>query len=729
MPEGCDKKSMSGGGRIAGGVAVFLVLQYASSIWKLVTRTGGMDSKFSQVAVDEYRWFLLKQNLWVILAYLVVGVVAWVVLMPLLSRWARLWSGKARWRLLAVATASCYLMHSYFMFRLAGARPYFINDAALGGWYYSLLELPPDSWRPAIHLVLFQLPIVVVLGAAAVGWWRWGKRAGKIVMAVAVVGLGACWLGPRALENGLVEATSPVEGDPLNVIVIGSDSLRGDRMGYTGYRPERKDGPAAAGVSPHIDDWAKDASVFKLCRTPIGSTLESGISTMTSTYPHTHGVRHMFPPEGDLEQMRERTIPLAAILAREGYDTAAVGDWCAGYFEVTPLGFDDVRVSSFDNFRIYMSQVVLMAHFVVPLYFDNELGYRLFPQIRSFAQFVTPEVVTERVKSMIARQATSGRPFFWNVFYSCNHLPFRSADPYNRMFADPDYEGPNATGVDFDVDEFIGGTDLEDKWAALPEREVQQIRALYDGCTRQFDRCFAEILQSLEHHGLLENTVVVLTADHGDDLYEPGVTLGHGLGFQGGDASFHVPLAIRIPGREGQVFKEQVRTLDLVPTLAEILGVEAPDCWEGRSLVRWLEDSSEAHDRPFYGETPFPFIQFRVDGVERPKLPPMDEMTFVDAEFNHQFVLKPEFSSALVAAKQRCLRTGSWKLVCTPTVTGARSFQLFHTASDPNCRENLAAERPEVLEAMRAALERWMDEREEMEIPEIFPNGEPSHEG
>jgi arylsulfatase A-like enzyme len=103
----------------------------------------------------------------------------------------------------------------------------------------------------------------------------------------------------------------------------------------------------------------------------------------------------------------------------------------------------------------------------------------------------------------------------------------------------------------------------------------------------------------------------------------------------------------------------------------------------------------------------------------------MDEMTFIDKSFNYQFVLKPEYREALVDAKQRCLRTAHWKIVCTPTADGGRHFGLFDNREDPHGEHNLADSRPEVLAPMRAALERWMDERIETPIRGIFPNGEP----
>jgi hypothetical protein len=115
----------------------------------------------------------------------------------------------------------------------------------------------------------------------------------------------------------------------------------------------------------------------------------------------------MYPNQETVKAAEKRIVPLAGLLRERGYDTAAIGDWCAGYYEIMPLGFEHISVSSFDNFKIYMSQAVVMAHFVVPLYFDNALGYRIFPQLQSFAQFVTPKVVTERVEKRLESAAAN----------------------------------------------------------------------------------------------------------------------------------------------------------------------------------------------------------------------------------------------------------------------------------------------------------------------------------
>ena len=705
------------------GVCAFLGFQYACSLWRLGKSSGGMMNKFSALARDEYLGFLVRENLLMLVAYALLAVAGTLLAQPLVSLWTLRSKHRKPRAILLRGLAVAAILHGYSTLRLVETRPYFLDEAEFGQWYYKSLDLLPEPVKPAALFFLFTLLPAAGIILALVWHIRRHGRHGWIA-AGSACGLAVSALGLQYANAHRHESPHRIANTP-NILIIGSDSLRGDRLGCAGYRPPHRDGPAAAGVSPAIDTLAAKSIRFENCYTSIASTIESGVQMMTSQYPHSHGIRQMYPDRETVLAAQKRTVPLAALLRQRGYDTAAIGDWCAGYYEVMPLGFEHISVSSFDNFKIYMSQAVVMAHFVVPLYFDNTLGYRLFPQLQAFAQFVTPRVVTERVEHRLADAARSRRPFFWHVFYSCNHLPYRSPEPYNTMFAEPAYQGTNRSGVNFDIDSFIGGTDLESKWKALPPKEIAQIRALYDGCTRQFDDCVAKILAALERNGLAENTIVIITADHGDDHYEPGVTLGHGLTFNGGLQANHVPMIVHVPGAKPAVIPETVRLIDVAPTLADLAGVEKPPSWEGRSFASWIRGEATPEYRPFYGETGFPFIQFTVPGVTRPGLPPMDEMTYIDEDYNYQFVVKPEYRDRIVAAKQRCLRTRDWKLVCTPTSGGGRHFGLFHLASDPHAETDLAATRPDVLGPMKTALERWMDERFETPLREIFPGGEP----
>lgn len=705
----------------AGGTALFLAYQFGKSLWQFANRTGGMDNEFSKLAREDYLPFLIGQNLLVLSAYVILWVAAILLIIPPLSALVRRLPWRGRGSVMVPALLMAALIHGYFVIRLGYSRPYFLGNAQEQGMLYRL----PEQWQAPVMSVLFTvLPWIVFAAVAA--WWlmRMKFRWRVAVAATCLLATGAFAVASTRHPKVAVASTSP-GGKPMNVIIIGSDSLRGDRLGYSGYKPARTDGAAAGGVSPNIDAWAKDAVRFEKCYVPMASTLESAVSVMSSTYPHTNGIRHMYPGREQVEASNEKITPIAKVLGDKGYDTAAIGDWCAGFYQMMPMGFKEVLVSSFENFRTYMSQAVLMSHFVVPLYFDNPLGYKLFPQLGSFADIVTPKVVTQRVEDKLAEQAGRDRPFFWHVFYSCNHLPYNCGAPYNQMFGDPAYKGDNLAKVDFDINEFVSGTALEDKMKALPEADIQQIRALYDGCTRQFDDCFGSIMEALKRNGLAENTIVVVTADHGDDLYEPGVTLTHGLGFNGGDHCYHIPMAIHIPGVSPASVPDQIRSIDLSPTLLDFMGVDKPAGWEGRSLAGRLRGTEAPEDRPYYGETSFPFIQFKVPKVDRPKLPPMDKLTMIDRTFHHQFVMKPEYNTPVNIAKQRCLRTRDWKVVCTPCSEGNRHYGLFHIAADPDCREDLSERMPEILYPLQKALERWMDEHVETPVKEIFPGGEP----
>ncbi len=702
------------------GTSIFLALQYGIALWRLAHSSAEMENKFSALATDKYMGFLVLQNLQMVIAYVVLAVAGAMLIQPFVALWtaARSRSRTRRGVILRTLILSV-LLHGFFALRLVKTRPYFIDQAEFGNWYYGLLEIVPP---PALWVLFTVLPLAVIAFALLWQIRRHGRRGWMVAAVItAIIALTAGITRYQDRPPRQAAAT----GKPLNVIIIGSDSLRGDLLGCAGYQPQRADGAASAGVSPIIDGLASQSTRFQNCYTSIASTMESGVQLMSSQYPQSHGIRQMYPNRETVEATKSRIETLPTLLNKRGYDTAAIGDWCAGYYEVIPLGMKTISVSDFDNFKIYMSQAVVMAHFVVPLYFDNPLGYQLFPQLESFAQFVTPEVVTGRVEHRLASAAKTQQPFFWHVFYSCNHLPYRSREPYRSMFADPAYQGSNRNGVDFDINSFISGTDLESKWKALPPKEVKQICALYDGCTRQFDDCVGKILAAVKKNGLADNTIIIVTADHGDDHYEPGVTLGHGLTFNGGLQANHVPMIVHVPGTAPQVIPETVRLIDVIPTLAELTGQEKSPTWQGQSFAGWIRKTESPVCRPFYGETGFPFIQFKVSGIERPKLPPMDELTGIDASFNYQFVLKNEYLDRLIAAKQRCLRTRDWKLVCTPTAQGTRHFGLFQLSKDPDGQVDLAASRPEVLAPMQAALERWMDQKTESSIAEIFPHGEP----
>jgi hypothetical protein len=251
----------------AAGTGLFLLYQYANALLRLTTSTSEMDNKFSQLARENYISYFIGQNLLVLMGYAILWGAAILLIYPLTSLLARRLPWRGRGSVMIPALLLTLLLHGYFMMRLIQGRPYFLGNFPSAGWYQGILQLPPESWQAPINSFLFTfLPWAAISAVAA--WWvfRFRPRWRLGIVAVGLLATAAMAFSPGH-RKALAEPESSVK-KPMNVIIIGSDSLRGDRLGYAGYSPARKDGAAAGGVSPNIDAWARDAVRFERCYVP-----------------------------------------------------------------------------------------------------------------------------------------------------------------------------------------------------------------------------------------------------------------------------------------------------------------------------------------------------------------------------------------------------------------------------------------------------------------------------
>ncbi len=705
-------------------IIILHLLFFVGSVVLLTVVASQSDSKFASVAMEQHRAYLFWTNLDLLRGYAVI-ILGYVLLVyPAV----RFWLGgvaPSRWAIIWRTLAVCALLMGYFWLRLNHSRPYFLTSDNYDHWYFHLLNDLPETLRVRVNFLVFDfMPAVVWFGVAVFYGTRLLQHLLKGWPAVRAAGVSSAgcallvggWMAAPLFEDQRPHARERLDGPP-NILILSSDSLRADRLSCNGYhRP----------TTPNIDKLAAQSVNFTKAMTPIASTLESMTTLMTSQYPHTHGIQHMYPSKLMVTRALREAPKLPEILGRHGYRTAVMGDWCAGIFNVMPLGFDQVLASDFDDFRLYMAQAVYMAHFIVPFYFDNEFGYWMFPRLQSFASYVTPEVVTERVTERLDREAESTRPFFIKAFYSCTHIPYYCPPPYHQLFADPHYNGKNKFKMDFNVDSFIRGTGIEEEFKKMPAKEIQQIRDLYDGAVRFFDDHVGQVLASLEKNGLRENTIVIIMSDHGDDLFEPNTTFSHGLSFNGGDQTNQIPLIVHVPDRRFGAKKVDrlVRTIDIAPTLLDLLGLPPEPRFEGHSLAPYLGGEQENLSLAFYGETSYLFFKRQVPNEEPLSIAPLEETTNIDPDFNYHFVLKDDFEDSVLQTKERCLRTEKWKLVFTPGVHHD-IWRLFDLRTDPHCEHDVKVQNPDVWHAMEKALRLWVDGKKESRINEIFPDGEP----
>jgi arylsulfatase A-like enzyme len=231
---------------------------------------------------------------------------------------------------------------------------------------------------------------------------------------------------------------------------------------------------------------------------------------------------------------------------------------------------------------------------------------------------------------------------------------------------------------------------------------------------RAVDDAAQSILDALQADGQAGETIVVVTGDHGETLYENGHGQGHGDHLFG-DEGTHVPLVVvdpRQPG--GRRERSIVRDVDIAPTLYALAGVAPPGDLDGRSLAPALA-GTELAPATAYGETELWFTE-DIPGLPsdlRLPYPDIAHLTEVDTRHGDELVLQAGMRPLTVVAKHRMARDDRWKLIYAPTRAGVR-WMLFDTRDDPGETRDVAAAHPEVLARLQGDLWAWMRADPEM---------------
>lgn len=493
---------------------------------------------------------------------------------------------------------------------------------------------------------------------------------------------------PRASAPSSGEAAPPprAPGRPPSVLLVAVDSLRADRVD--------------AVRAPTLAALAARAVSFERAYVSVPRTFPSWVTLLTGRHPHHHGVRSMFPTWED----RARDFDaLPARLRQAGYETAVVSDYAGDIFTRIELGFGLVDTPTFD-FRVMLRQRALERETPLLPVLHTRLGRAAFPEMRELPDGADPEMLVDDAARALGRASSSGRPFFLTVFFSTAHFPYAAPAPFYAKYTESGYRGR----FKYKKPVGLGGE-------AEPDAEdVAQIRALYDGAVTAIDRAIARLLGELRARGLADDTIVVLTADHGETLYDHGHGQGHGDHLFGDEGS-HVPLVVldprvRRPGRVTTV----TRDVDLAPTLYELTGVTPPRDLDGESLAPALRGEALA-PRTAFAETELWFTE-EIPGLPaslRMPYPGIMRLTEIDSRHGAEVVLRKDMRLLTTVARHRMIREEQYKLVYVPTRDGPKLL-LFDTVADPAETIDVAAARPAIVERLRRALFDWMLEDHEM---------------
>lgn len=371
---------------------------------------------------------------------------------------------------------------------------------------------------------------------------------------------------------------------PPNVLCISVDSLRADYCSFTSDR--------AGQTTPFLASFAEEATTYTRAIAPSTWTLQVHASIFTGLYPPEHQVLDNGVEIGDHPT-------LAQLFRKGGYETCSFG-W-NGWLEQGGVlrGFDHHRSPEVDTAE-FARHPTLNG-------FERKIRKAMFRH--TWRDEHTIEALRDRL------EMDSSSPFFHFVHLNGVHWPYHPPHPHHRAFTRR--TTPQLTW------NLIQQRKLYEQRPAIytGERSVsprisQGMRELYSGCVHYADSLIQDILAILEQLGDLENTVIVLFGDHGDDIGENG-NFGHH--FTVSDAVIRVPMLVYDPTNtlESGIVDDVVQTNDIFPTLLDICEIDGP-ITRSRSLA-----SDQKRETAFvYYSAPKSFLDKIYDEIADDELPP-----------------------------------------------------------------------------------------------------------
>jgi len=413
----------------------------------------------------------------------------------------------------------------------------------------------------------------------------------------------------------------------MNIVLIAIDSLRADHLRCYGYDRD---------TSPNLDALARQGALLSGMYAPAIPTQPSFTTIYTGQYSLTHGIIS----HGGDETLRRDSPFLPEHLQRAGMVTCAVDNM----YSMRP-------------------------------WFARGYEFYIDPSHRAKMRLsVTCEGINRRAIPWLRAHARA--PFFLFVHYWDTHTPYQPPARLRHRY----YQG-DPTRPEFNTLEPMRTAPLGDVWSkqwlaplsgklwhGREVRDADYVVALYDACIRYIDEAVGALLSALEDAGAAAETLVIVTADHGEMMYRHGIFFDHhGLY----NASIRVPFIVRWPGRVAaeQRLDGMFQLVDPAPTLLEAAGVSVPPTMEGRSLMPALT----GHDA---------------------------------AELARESIVSQECTWQA----KWCLMRSRRKVIVArePDLYGRPMRELYDLTTDPDELRNLAQELPAEADELQSALEQWI---------------------
>lgn len=407
--------------------------------------------------------------------------------------------------------------------------------------------------------------------------------------------------------------------EPLSVLLITVDNLRPDRMSVYGYEKE---------TTPFLSELAEESIVFDRAFSTSAWTAPGMVSIFTGYYPPVHA------QHGRFSYFDDEMTSAFKVLAAHGYEILGEG----------------IRGPSHQGFG-----------------FQKLLGKG-----------------PDRLKSFIEDRIDNTNPFFAWAHIKDVHLPYdpsdKNAERFNaNLHTNAAIEAvrthriilrhPEKVDIDF---EHAGKVEFRDE-------DFSIVGALYDAEVADVDERLQRHFERMDETGLLDRTIVIISADHGEELFDHG-WLGHastGYDAKLYDELIRIPLIIRIPNSEirGR-FHAMVQGVDFMPTIFELLGIDA------QKVVPAMQGSSF-----------LPIIQGKTKSIR--------DFVFNQTTLKGWTTPREEMRQRIVS-----VRSEDKKLIHIPDEQGIRT-EAYDLINDPGEKNNIYSKEDEQFQSLEKALESW----------------------
>jgi arylsulfatase A-like enzyme len=462
-------------------------------------------------------------------------------------------------------------------------------SAGAAAWIFGSFAI----WAPLLDLpisgtagLMFAVGLARLVSRSVARLGHVGRRRGRrsvLVMVAVTLATALVTAGGRAVsEARAVAALADPPAGAGNVLLIVMDTVRAANLGFYGYHRE---------TTPELTRWAKRGVRFDFAQAPAPWTFPSHCSVFTGRWPHEiDSHRHLV--------LDTPSTTLAEFLAGHGYQTAGFAantSYCSyesglnrgfAHYEDYPLSFWTVLASTAPGRWIAMNVLMNLVH-------RDDFYPRKWLQFQSR----DAEEIGRAFRGWLDGRRTD-KPFFAFLNYIDAHEPFLTPRGSSATFGvQPESRSDHEMLLNY---WYIDKT-------SLSPRDVAMNRDGYDRCITYLDHQLGALLADFERRGLMRDTTVIITSDHGEEFGEHQV-FNHGFGLYLG--ATHVPLLIISPvAARGKTVLEPVSLCDIPATVVDLLGLSAGSPFPGKSLaVHWRGEPGNvaAVSRPAFAEADLP---------------------------------------------------------------------------------------------------------------------------